>query len=102
MVFYTLMCATKDETNQKMGLGIIVYCLGQEEQTVDSENRNSVFKCTKVTLSVPLRLDVTHFCISKTGLHLLFHEQSIVLLACLNGHEFEFVLDPHWNACILS
>jgi hypothetical protein len=29
MVFYTLVCATEDETNQKMGLGIIVYCLGQ-------------------------------------------------------------------------
>jgi hypothetical protein len=45
MVFYTLMCATEDETNQKMGFALIVYCLGQEERAVDSEKRNSVSEC---------------------------------------------------------
>jgi hypothetical protein len=67
MLFYTLMCATEDETNQKMGLVIIVYCLGQEEKAVDFEKRNSVFGCTKVALCVPLRYEVGHFCMNKTG-----------------------------------
>jgi hypothetical protein len=67
MIFYTLMCATEDETNQKMGMAIIVHCLGQEERVVDSEKRNCVFECTKVALCVPLRLEVGHFCMNKTG-----------------------------------
>jgi hypothetical protein len=69
MVFYTLMCATEDETNQKMGMVNIVYCLGQEEPAVDSKKRNSLFECSKVTLAVPLRLEVSHICMNKTGFH---------------------------------
>jgi hypothetical protein len=69
MVYYTLMCASEDETSQKMGAAAIVYGLGQEEHTVDSEKRNSVWGCTNVMFSVPLRLEVTHFCMNNTGFH---------------------------------
>jgi hypothetical protein len=69
VLFYTLMCAAEDETNQKMGLANIVYCLGQEEPAVDSEKRNSVGECSKVLVSVPLRVEVTHFCMYKSGVH---------------------------------
>jgi hypothetical protein len=69
MLFYTLMCATEDETNQIVGSVVIIYCLGKVEGAVDSEKQNSIFECTKVSLSVPLRLEVTHFCMNKTGHH---------------------------------
>jgi hypothetical protein len=68
-VFYSYLCVSEDETNQKMGFVSIVYCLGQEERAIDSEKRNSVSECTKVTLCVPLRLEVTHFCMNSTGFH---------------------------------
>jgi hypothetical protein len=68
-LFYSFWCIIEDETNQKMGFVSIVYCLGQEERDINSEKRKSVSECTKVTLCVPLRLEVTHFCMNKTGLH---------------------------------
>jgi hypothetical protein len=67
MVFYTLMCAAEDETNQKMGSVAIIYGLGQEEQAVDPEKAKSAWEGTNVTLAVPLRFEVTHFCMNCTG-----------------------------------
>jgi hypothetical protein len=67
MVFYTLMCAAEDETNQKNGSVAIIYGLGQEEQAVDPEKAKSAWEGTNVTLAVPLRFEVTHFCMKSTG-----------------------------------
>jgi hypothetical protein len=68
-VFYMYQCLAEDETNQKKGIVAIAYTLGNEEGTVKSGIKDSVWESTKLAACMPIRIEATHFCLPKSRVH---------------------------------
>jgi hypothetical protein len=59
--FYTIMCATEEETNQKNGIVLICYGLGPKESDMKSEKFNTIREIASIAHSLPLRWEATHY-----------------------------------------
>jgi hypothetical protein len=89
-VYYMYQCVAEDENNQKIGLVLVPYTLGNEEGRQESDYKDAIWESTKLAFCVPIRIEATHFCSPKTIMHysmsLALKGASLVNRARLRAH----------------
>jgi hypothetical protein len=83
MAYYMQMSLAEDEINQKLGMVVIAYGLGQSESNMSSENLHSIREGVDLAHCLPVRIEATHFLARPNGMQ---YALNLVAKSYLLGH----------------